>query len=307
MTSDHVTSRQEKGSQVFGRRQRAEVEPTQDDQEIDDEAVDVDEGDARATRGNRADGSAGDRSTADEDEDEDHQLYDDVEGDADVDDDASWRRQPPPRPQGPWDIADVDDPRADRIDFGGLLIPKLENTGVQFQLLNDQVIAVTIIAGQSAVQLMAFAAPKTEGIWDEVRGELAAQIAKDGGVVDELETGLGKELRAQTPVPLPDGRQGVQLVRFIGVDGPRWFLRGVIQGEAAVHPQASELIERIVKETVVNRGTQAMAPRDQIPLSVPPEMRAQIAGDAPVPEPEQNPYKGSMQMIQPGPTITETR
>jgi hypothetical protein len=289
MTSGRDVAAEEGTAKVFGRRQRAEVEPDEQDEMLDDEFDDTED-------------EAGAEESDDAEETEEAEEFDDAEPEDDY-----RPRAERPRPEGPWDVEDVDEPRADRIDFGGLLIPKLDGTGVQFQLVNDQVIAVTVIAGQSAVQLMAFAAPRTEGIWDEVRQELAAQITKQGGVVDETEGTFGTELRAQTPVPLPDGKQGVQLVRFIGVDGPRWFLRGVMHGEAAVHPQAATLVEQAVRETVVNRGTQAMAPHDQIPLQLPPEMREQLGADQPEVEQSDNPYKGSMQFLDPGPTITETR
>ena len=95
----------------------------------------------------------------------------------------------------------------------------------------------------SAVQLQAFAAPKNEGIWGEVREEIASGITQQGGIIDEVEGPLGWELRAQVPVQLPDGTNGVQVVRFVGVDGPRWFLRGVISGQGAVQPQAAGLLE----------------------------------------------------------------
>ena len=40
--------------------------------------------------------------------------------------------------------------------------------------------AVTVVTGDSAMQLMAFAAPRTEGIWDDVRGEIRNNLAGNG-------------------------------------------------------------------------------------------------------------------------------
>jgi len=59
----------------------------------------------------------------------------------------------------------------------------------------------------SAVQLQAFAAPRREGIWGEVREEIASGITQQGGIVDEVEGPLGWELRAQVPVATA-GRHG---------------------------------------------------------------------------------------------------
>jgi hypothetical protein len=57
--------------------------------------------------------------------------------------------------------------------------------------------------------------------------------------------------------------------RFIGVDGPRWFLRGVIAGAGATDPAAAAQIEDVFRSIVVVRGTTPMPPRDLIPLRMP--------------------------------------
>ena len=105
---------------------------------------------------------------------------------------------------------------------------------VEADQATSQVVAVTLVLGRSALQLQPFAAPKTEDIWDEVRGEIRAGITKQGGTADEVEGPLGTELRTKVPVRAADGSSSVQPARFVGVSGPRWFLRGVMTGQAAV-------------------------------------------------------------------------
>ncbi len=57
-----------------------------------------------------------------------------------------------------------------------------------------------------------------------------------------------------------EGQTGhMRLARFIGVDGPRWFLRGVIAGEAAVDPGAAAQVEDLFRSIVVVRGIDADA------------------------------------------------
>jgi hypothetical protein len=58
-------------------------------------------------------------------------------------------------------------------------------------------------------------------------------------------------------------------VRFIGVDGPRWFLRAVFSGPAAVDQDAASTLLDVVRATVVVRGDEAMAPRELLPLKLP--------------------------------------
>jgi hypothetical protein len=156
------------------------------------------------------------------------------------------------------------------------------------------------------VQLQGFAAPKKEGIWGEVREEIASGITQQGGVIDEVEGPLGWELRAQVPVQLPDGTGGFQVVRFIGVDGPRWFLRGVVSGQGAVQPKEALDIEHVFRDTVVSRGNSPMAPRDPIPLRMPAE--AQQARHQQQTDAEGNQYtQGDLNPFERGPEITERR
>ena len=137
-----------------------------------------------------------------------------------------------------------------------------------------------------------------------VFGEDVADAPEE--VIDEVEGPLGWELRAQVPVQLPDGTGGFQVVRFVGVDGPRWFLRGVISGQGAVQPQAAGLLEQIFRDTVVVRGDGPMAPRDPIVLKLPED--AQMVAEG-VQQDEQagSRVSGGMGQLQRGPEITEVR
>ena len=162
-------------------------------------------------------------------------------------------------------------------------MPGVEGMELRVEVAGDAIVAATVVLQDSAVQLQAFAAPKNEGIWGEVREEIASGITQQGGVIDEVEGPLGWELRAQVPVQLPDGTDGVQVVRFVGVDGPRWFLRGVISGQGAVQPEAAGLLEQIFRDTVVVRGDAPMAPRDPIVLKLPDD--AQMVPDGVQQEP----------------------
>ncbi|KWX00583.1 hypothetical protein TH66_16105 [Carbonactinospora thermoautotrophica] len=207
-----------------------------------------------------------------------------------------------PRPEGPWDIAEVENPEEGRVDLGGILVPVVEGMELRVEVANDQIVAATAIHGQSALQLQPFAAPRSEGIWDEVRHEIAAGVTQQGGIVDEVEGPLGPELRAHVPLQLPDGTYGTQLVRFVGCDGPRWFLRGVFSGQAAVQPETAGVLEAVFRGVVVVRGKEPMAPRDPIPLRLPPN--AMSAG----PQDEDERFdRDDLNPFERGPEITEVR
>ncbi len=216
---------------------------------------------------------------------------------------------PAPRPEGPWDHSELENPEEGRVDLGGLLVPGVEGMELRVEVAGDAIVAATLVLGNSAVQLQAFAAPKSEGIWGEVREEIAAGITAQGGLVEEEEGPLGWHLRAQVPVQLPDGTNGVQLVRFVGCDGPRWFLRGVISGQAAVQPESASVLEQVFRQTVVVRGETPMAPRDPIVLKLPED--AQMVADAGVGAPEEGEASrfgdASLSPFARGPEITEVR
>ncbi|MGY1497016.1 DUF3710 domain-containing protein [Streptomyces sp. QTS52] len=218
------------------------------------------------------------------------------------------RLEPEPRPDGPWDDTEVREPGEGRVDLGGLFVPGVDGMELRVEVAGDAIVAATVVLRDSAVQLQAFAAPKREGIWGEVREEIASGITQQGGIVDEVEGPLGWELRAQVPVQLPDGTGGFQVVRFVGVDGPRWFLRGVISGQGAVQPQAAGLLEQIFRDTVVVRGEGPMAPRDPIVLKLPNDAQMVPEGVSQVEEEEAGSrFGGGMGQLQRGPEITEVR
>lgn len=176
---------------------------------------------------------------------------------------------------GPFDEAEAN-PVRPYVDLGGIkLVPRPElSVRLEVEEGNKRVVAVALDYAGSTLQLQPFAAPRSSGLWHEIREQIVQQIEKQGGRTAESEGALGPELRAE--IPAPDG-QGGRIARFVGVDGPRWFLRGVISGEAAVNPEAAAKVEELFRTIVVVRGTTPMPPRDLIPLHVP----ASVAGKTP--------------------------
>ena len=206
----------------------------------------------------------------------------------------------PVRPTGPWDVEDAPTDGLTRLDLGGLQVPGLEGMEIQVNLdeSSGNVIAVTAVIGDSALQLQPFAAPRGEGIWAEVRREIAAEITRDGGLADVVtDEGLDGYLMAQLPFPQPDGSSALRPVRFIGVDGPRWFLRGVLTGAAAVDPAAAAPLMAVFRGSVVVRGGDPLAPRDPIALRLPQDANPVGA----------EPAARTLEDLDPGPTIAEIR
>ncbi len=222
------------------------------------------------------------------------------------------------RSEGPYDESEVDG-LAGRLDLGGLWIAG--RPGMELRVEVDQetqtIVGVTAAVGSSAVQLQAFAAPKSSGIWDEVRGEIVDSIVSQGGSAEEVDGLLGLELQTRMPGRGSDGRTVFSPVRFVGVDGPRWFLRAVLSGAAGSDPDEAARMMELVKETVVVRGPDAMAPRELLELRLPAEVTGEgaegeagedgAAGADDADAEGNRPSADDLNPFERGPEITETR
>ena len=252
-------------------------------------------------------------------------LHDEDEADSEADDPGSGPAEDVAgsgfdRSHGPFDEAEADsaDPDLPRLDLGSLRIPGLSGISVQVEADpgSQEVRAVTAVGDQAAVQLQVFAAPRSEGLWDEIRAEMLAELGGTAGArVTEGEGHFGPELRGVLPARAADGKQSTQAVRFVGVDGPRWFLRVVFLGRAAVEPDPEDALHQLVRETIVVRGGAAMAPRDPLPLTLPAATVEDADADAGDPAPEgqdadadgSDERYGDLDPFERGPEITETR
>ena len=195
---------------------------------------------------------------------------------------------------GPWDSSDPR-PAGPYLDLGGLQVPV--PSGLKVHMDTDEskrVVRVRMEVAGSELQLQPFAAPRTAGIWDEIRTEIVEQIRADGGRADEVTGRFGLEVAAKMVVR-SEGKSGKRTVRFLGADGPRWFLRGVVTGAAASDPSAAAAIEDLFAGCVVVRGTAAMPPRDLLVMRLPNQAPA-VESD----EPDFDPLTR-------GPEITEIR
>ncbi|WP_305782703.1 DUF3710 domain-containing protein [Symbioplanes lichenis] len=173
----------------------------------------------------------------------------------------------PERDFGPWDAAHAPE-GVQRLDLGSMLIPAVEGVEVRVQAGPEgNVQQVVLVNGESALKLDAFAAPRTEGIWDEPRGELAAALKSQGADPQEIEGPWGGELlvRLQTP-------EGPVDLRFVGVDGPRWMLRAQFQGPAALSPDNDALLWDCLRGVVVVRDNEPRPVLEELPLRLPREM-----------------------------------
>lgn len=186
-------------------------------------------------------------------------------------------------PGGPWDVSHAPDYPGGRIDLGALHVPAVD--GMQLRLdepgPDGTVAAVVLVLAGSSLELRAFAAPRSEGIWEGLRADIAAELSGAGASYQVLDGPHGRELLANVPLRTPDGQQTSATVRFLGADGPRWFLRGVLQGPAATDAEAATDLRALFDEVVVVRGHEARPPREVLPLHMPDLIPATAGAPSP--------------------------
>lgn len=175
------------------------------------------------------------------------------------------------RTAGPLDVSEVQGVRP-YIDFGSMRVPSRENLQMRLEVeeSTQRIVAVSMDFAGSSLQLQAFAAPKSEGIWHEIRSQMRESIKAQGGEIEERIGSFGPELIARIPLLDEKGlKTGHRLARFIGVDGPKWFLRGVIGGAALNDAKAAADMDDLFRSVVVVRDDVPLPPKDLLTLTIP--------------------------------------
>lgn len=170
---------------------------------------------------------------------------------------------------GPYDVEDAPEDDHSRLNLGSVLLPVAD--GAQIQVEMDPagpIKAVHVLTPYGQITVNAYAAPRTGGLWEEVCGELADQLRGDGAAVHSEAGDWGQELVATL---------GDVALRFIGVDGPRWMLRGVVAGPPSAARQGSAVLREMLRDTVVIRGQGPMPVSTPLPIRLPDEMAAHFA------------------------------
>ncbi|AYY13426.1 DUF3710 domain-containing protein [Actinobacteria bacterium YIM 96077] len=184
----------------------------------------------------------------------------------------------PARADGPFDAAEVDieEARRTRIDLGGLLIKGVEGMKIQLQMdkRSGRGSSALLAVGDAAVQLVAVAAPRSSGMWEQTRLQIAEDAKRRGGNVQEGSGPFGTEVRMVVPVTTKDGKQGHQPSRVSGIDGPRWMLRATFLGKAINDATAFQNLVDVVRQVVVVRGEGPMPPGEVITLTPPARREA---------------------------------
>ncbi|MHD0306144.1 DUF3710 domain-containing protein [Rhodococcus erythropolis] len=207
------------------------------------------------------------------DENDESVEIDEVEDDLDVAGDEFGDES-----EGPYDITEIDsdDPTAgrdgQRLDLGSVLVPMPTGGQLQVEMApNGSPQAVHLVTEHGRITVAAYAAPKSPGQWREVVAELAQSLRDDNSAVSVENGPWGRELAAVT---------ANMDLRFIGVDGPRWMVRCVVagpSGSTAVNTPLVAIARDILRDTVVNRGSEPHPVRTPLPVVLPQVLAEQLA------------------------------
>lgn len=178
---------------------------------------------------------------------------------------------PSDSPGGPYDASEAP-AGVRRLDLGSLQIPMVSGVEVRVQPGKDGAVQrVFLLNAKSTLELGVFAAPRSEPIWDEVRTDIRKSLFDEGVAAEEAGGPYGTELRARVRT-----NDGLMDLRFVGVDGPRWMVRAVYRGPAAVDPAKAGPLAECLGGLVVDRGDQARPVKEPLPLRLPEELAAKL-------------------------------
>lgn len=174
---------------------------------------------------------------------------------------------------GPFDVSEVPADGQERLDLGALKIPAVPGVEIHLQAgPQGQIQQIQLAHGGSRLSLSVFAAPRTEGIWVDIREALRTSLVDGGARPETIEGDYGPELRAKVREA-----SGTTDVRHVGIDGPRWFVHAVYLGGAAFDPDQDTELRDVLRGLLVDRGSEARPVSEALPLQLPPEAAAQLA------------------------------
>jgi len=157
------------------------------------------------------------------------------------------------------------------LDLGALRVPRVEGLEVRLNIDHDsmQGLSADLIYGSSMAHVQVFARAKDELLWPQTRDGLVAGLTEQG-VSSEISIGrFGSEVQCTMPAVDFEGNNILQSVRFIGIDGDRWFMRIAVSGSATVDATEIAAFDELVAGLEVVRGDDAMSPGEPLNFTIP--------------------------------------
>ncbi|RSM78596.1 DUF3710 domain-containing protein [Kibdelosporangium aridum] len=169
-----------------------------------------------------------------------------------------------PGASGPFDVRDAPDDGVFRVDLGSVRIPVKPGTQLQVELSPDQteVRAVHLQTALGQCTVSAYAAPPAGGLWPDVCEDiLVLPPSMESARTEQGE--WGQEIV---------GEMNGMVIRFIGVDGPGWMVRGVAVTKPRSSAEIAAALRDVMRGTIVVRGNDDLPDRTPLPITLPDEV-----------------------------------
>ncbi|MEU0494477.1 DUF3710 domain-containing protein [Mycobacterium sp. NPDC006124] len=180
---------------------------------------------------------------------------------------------------GPFDIEDFDDAETalvGRHDLGAVLIPENESAELAVEVNQQGVPTMAwMVTSNGRYNVTAYAAPKAGGLWREVVTEVADSLRKEGAEVAIHDGPWGREVVGH----MTNGPEPV-VMRFVGVDGYRWMVRGAAVGSPETADAIARDLRNALLDTVVRRGDTPQPVRNMLPLQLSEALVARLRARA---------------------------
>ncbi|MDO4928544.1 MAG: DUF3710 domain-containing protein [Corynebacterium sp.] len=158
------------------------------------------------------------------------------------------------------------------LDLGSLLLPLPKQSQVQVEMGPRGPKMLHILTEQGRITPVAFAAPASGGQWEKAIEDIRTSMENDGITVAIEQGPWGPEIVGRA-------NEKGNVIRIIGVDGPRWMLRVTL----ATHNDKAEAIAQVGRDVIarsfVQRGDAAILAGDSLPVRLPKPLADQVVAE----------------------------
>ena len=179
---------------------------------------------------------------------------------------------------GPFDGDNVEIEDFDFSDFsdvtlnlGSVRVPLPKESQVQVEMGEQGPKMVHVVTRHGRITPVAFAAPRTGGLWEQSTEEIIQGMRSEGMPVEVQQGPWGKEI-------VGTGSNGV--IRIIGVEGPRWLYRVTLAAPAGSEQALAETGREIVARSFVYRGEDPVLAGNSLQVVLPAQLAQQVQAAA---------------------------
>lgn len=175
---------------------------------------------------------------------------------------------------GPFDGDNVDIEDFDFSDFsnvtlnlGSIRVPLPKESQVQVEMGEQGPKMVHVVTRHGRITPVAFAAPRTGGLWEESSEEIIQGMRSEGMPVEIQQGPWGQEI-------VGTGTNGV--IRIIGVEGPRWLYRVTLAAPTGSEDALAEIGRETIARSFVYRGEEPILAGNSLQVVLPAQLAQQV-------------------------------